>query len=95
MMKGGKRMDMYMDYFSSTPQGFSISLPGHLRSLLSTMEILDILDIFLVAIILYEIYVMLEDTRAITLVKGIIFLLALTLVANLFNLHVIYWLLPS
>ena len=88
-------MDMYMDYFSSTPQGFSISLPGHLRSLLSTMEILDILDIFLVAIILYEIYVMLEDTRAITLVKGIIFLLALTLVANWFNLHVIYWLLSK
>ena len=94
-MKGGKRMDMYVDYFSSTPQGFSISLPGHLRSLLSTMEILDILDIFLVAIILYEIYVMLEDTRAITLVKGIIFLLALTLVANWFNLHVIYWLLSK
>ena len=88
-------MDMYMDYFSSTPQGFSIPLPGHLRSLLSTMEILDILDIFLVAIILYEIYVMLEDTRAITLVKGIIFLLALTLVANWFNLHVIYWLLSK
>lgn len=86
---------MYVDYFSSTPQGFSISLPGHLRSLLSTMEILDILDIFLVAIILYEIYVMLEDTRAITLVRGIIFLLALTLVANWFNLHVIYWLLSK
>ena len=88
-------MDMYMDYFSTAPPGFSISLPGHLRSLLSTMEILDILDIFLVAIILYEIYVMLEDTRAITLVKGIIFLLALTLVANWFNLHVIYWLLSK
>ena len=88
-------MDMYVDYFSSTPQGFSIPLPGHLRSLLSTMEILDILDIFLVAIILYEIYVMLEDTRAITLVRGIIFLLVLTLVANWFNLHVIYWLLSK
>lgn len=88
-------MDMYVDYFSSAPPGFSIPLPGHLRSLLSTMEILDILDIFLVAIILYEIYVMLEDTRAITLVRGIIFLLALTLVANWFNLHVIYWLLSK
>lgn len=88
-------MDMYVDYFSSAPQGFSSPLLGHLRSLLSTMEILDILDIFLVAIILYEIYVMLEDTRAITLVRGIIFLLALTLVANWFNLHVIYWLLSK
>ena len=82
---------MDMENFSLT----ALALPGHLRSLLSTMEILDILDIFLVAIILYEIYVMLEDTRAITLVRGIIFLLALTLVANLFNLHVIYWLLSK
>lgn len=90
-MKGGKRMDMYVDYFSSTPQGFSIPLLGQLRSILSTMEVLDIFDILLVAIIFYKIYEMLEDTRAITLVKGIIFLFMLTLLTNLLNLHAIFW----
>lgn len=90
-MKGGKRMDMYVDYFSSTPQGFSIPLLGQLRSILSTMEVLDIFDILLVAIIFYKIYEVLEDTRAITLVKGIIFLFMLTLLTNLLNLHAIFW----
>ena len=94
-MKGGKRMDMYVDYFSSTPQGFSSPLPGHLRSLLSTMEVLDIFDIILVAIILYKIYEMLEDTRAITLVRGIIFLMVLMMLSNVFKLHVIDWLLSK
>ena len=84
-------MDMYVDYFSSTPQGFSIPLLGQLRSILSTMEVLDIFDILLVAIIFYKIYEVLEDTRAITLVKGIIFLFMLTLLTNLLNLHVIFW----
>lgn len=84
-------MDMYVDYFSSTPQGFSFPLLGQLRSILSTIELLDILDILLVAIIFYKIYEVLEDTRAITLVKGIIFLLMLTLLTNLLNLHVIFW----
>ena len=88
-------MDLYGDYFSSAPLGFSLPLPGQLRSILSTMEVLDILDIALVAIILYKIYEMLEDTRAITLVRGIIFLLALALLANLLDLHVIYWLMSK
>ena len=73
----------------------ALALPGQFRSILSTLEMLDILDIFLVAIILYKIYEMLEDTRAITLVKGVIFLLVLTLLSNWLNLHAIYWLLSK
>ena len=88
-------MDMYVDYFSSANQILPWPLPGQLRGILSTMEVLDVLDILLVAIILYKMYEMLEDTRAITLVRGIIFLLALTLVANWMQLNVIYWLLSK
>lgn len=73
----------------------ALALPGQFRSILSTLEMLDILDIFLVAIILYKTYEMLEDTRAITLVKGVIFLLVLTLLSNWLNLHAIYWLLSK
>ncbi len=82
---------MDMENFSLT----ALALPGQFRSILCTLEMLDILDIFLVAIILYKIYEMLEDTRAITLVKGVIFLLVLTLLSNWLNLHAIYWLLSK
>lgn len=73
----------------------TLELPGQIRGILSTLGVLDILDIFLVAIILYKTYEMLEDTRAITLVRGIIFLLLITLATTLLDLHAIYWLLSK
>ena len=73
----------------------TLAVPVQLRGILSTLEMWDILDIILVAIILYKMYVMLEDTRAITLVRGLIFLLTLTILASWFNLHAIYWLLSK
>lgn len=66
-----------------------------LHGLLSTVGILDIIDILIVAAILYKAYEMLEDTRAITLVKGLLVLLFLTMVCYLLQLHVIYWLLQK
>ncbi len=73
----------------------TLELPGQLQGIMSTLGIPDVLDILLVAIILYKVYEMLEDTRAITLVRGVIFLLALTLFFNWLNLHAIYWLLSK
>ncbi|HBQ30438.1 MAG TPA: TIGR00159 family protein, partial [Mitsuokella multacida] len=51
--------------------------------------------IFIVAVILYKVYVMLQDTRAITLVKGILVLLGVTMVCSWLELHVISWLLQK
>ena len=62
---------------------------------MSTISFLDLVDILLVALILYKLYEMLQDTRAITIVKGLIVLLALTMVSNWLGLHVIYWLLQK
>ena len=73
----------------------SLMLPGQMGGIIRTIGPLDVLDIMLVAIILYKMYEMLEDTRAITLVKGIIMLLVLTILANWLELHVIYWLLSK
>lgn len=70
-------------------------MPTQLRGILSTIGPLDILDIFIVAVILYKLYEMLQDTRAITLVKGLLVLLGLTMVCNWLELHVIYWLLQK
>ena len=73
----------------------SLALPDHLQGLLSTIGLRDILDILLVAIILYKMYEMLENTRAITLVKGLIILMGLTLLSNWLELHAIFWLLQK
>ena len=70
-------------------------VPFQVRGILSTVGPLDILDILIVAIILYKVYEMLQDTRAITLVKGLLVLLGITLVCNWMELHVISWLLQQ
>ena len=72
-----------------------IHIPIPVKGVLSTVGPLDILDILIVAIILYKLYEMLQDTRAITLVKGLLVLLGLTMVCNWLELHVIYWLLQK
>ena len=71
------------------------TMPTQFRGILSTITPLDVLDILIVAVILYRVYVMLKDTRAITLGKGILVLLGVTVVANYLNLHVISWLLQK
>ena len=73
----------------------SLMLPGQLRGIFMTIGPLDVLDILLVAIIFYKMYEMLEDTRAITIVKGLIVLMILTMAANLMELHAIYWMLQK
>jgi diadenylate cyclase len=70
-------------------------LPAHFHGILSTIGWFDVLDILIVAAILYKVYEMLQDTRAITLVKGLIVLMIVTLVAGLLELHVISWLLQK
>ncbi|WP_294158201.1 diadenylate cyclase CdaA [uncultured Selenomonas sp.] len=78
------------------PMDFSLpQVPLQLHGILSTIGPLDILDILIVAIILYKVYEMLQDTRAITLVKGLLVLLGITLVCNWMELHVISWLLQK
>ena len=73
----------------------SLMLPGQLRGIFMTIGPLDVLDSLLVAIIFYKMYEMLEDTRAITIVKGLIVLMVLTMAANLMELHAIYWMLQK
>lgn len=76
-----------------------LSLPfefhGMFRGLLSTIGPIDVLDIFVVAAILYKAYEMLQDTRAITLVKGILVLLAIAVISSFLQLHAISWLLQK
>ena len=63
------------------------------HGMLSTIGILDVIDILIVTFILYKIYVMVKDTRAITLIKGLGVLIVITALATWLNLHSTSWLL--
>lgn len=66
-----------------------------LQALLSTIRILDIVDILVVALILYQLYYLIRDTRAVSLLKGLLLLGAFTILSNLLDLHVVNWLLEK
>ena len=66
-----------------------------IRDLISTIGSLDVFDILVVAGLLYKIFQMIQDTRAITLIKGLMIIVMLTIVCGWMNLHVISWLLQK
>ena len=66
-----------------------------LEGLIKTIGILDVFDILIVAFILYRVYKMLENTRAITLTRGLLILLLLAIITSWLELHVINWLLQK
>ena len=74
---------------------FDLSVPLQYHGLLSTVGIRDVVDILLVAVILYKSYEMLKDTRAITLAKGLFVMMGVALAAYILELHAIYWLLSK
>ena len=65
--------------------------PEKLLGLASTIRPADVLEILLVAIILYKLYAMLEGTRAITLAKGILVLFMVNFFCNVFQLNLLSW----
>lgn len=66
-----------------------------IRGILSTITLLDIADMLLVALVLYKLYNMIKETRAVSLLKGLIVLLIATLVSKWLGLNVINWLLQK
>ncbi len=60
-----------------------------------TMRLWDILDILVVAFFLYRIYLLIRNTRATALVKGLFLLGALTLVTGWLELHALAWILDK
>lgn len=71
------------------------NFPAKVRDLVSTIGALDVFDILIVAMILYKFYQMIQDTRAITLVKGLMVIISLTIICGWLNLHVMTWILQQ
>ncbi len=68
---------------------------GHILDLIRTITFLDVVDILVVAFFLNKIYQILKNTRAASLVKGLLMLLVIMLVSKWLNLYVINWLLEK
>lgn len=66
-----------------------------LQGLFSTITFLDVIDIVVVAYFLYRLFLMLKNTRAATLGKGLMVLIGFTLICRWLNLHGISWLLEK
>ena len=66
-----------------------------INGILKTIGILDIVDTALVAYFHYRIYIMLKNTRAAALVKGLLVLVFLMVVSKWLELHVINWILEK
>lgn len=66
-----------------------------IQGLLTTISFLDVIDIVVVAYFLYRLYLMLKNTRAATLVKGLLVLVVFMVICRTLNLHVISWLLEK
>ncbi|MBR3623143.1 MAG: diadenylate cyclase CdaA, partial [Selenomonadaceae bacterium] len=77
------------------PGDFEILFPRQVTSMLATIELVEILDIFLVAMLFYKIYDMVQNTRAATLVKGVVVFLVVTVICSLLELRLMTWLLQS
>lgn len=77
------------------PLDFNIHIPTYFHVILTTISPLDVVDILIVAVILYKVYEMLQNTRAITLVKGLLVFMIVTIICNFLELHVISWLLQK
>lgn len=55
------------------------------------ISISDIIEIIIISVLFYEVMVWIKNTRAWMLFKGIIMLLAFTLLASIFNMTTILW----
>ncbi len=68
---------------------------SQIQGLFMTMRLWDVLDILVVAFFLYRIYILIRDTRATALLKGLIFLGLFTVFAGWLQLHVVSWILDK
>ncbi len=68
---------------------------AQINALLFNMRFWDVLDILIVAYVMYYLYSMIKDTKAATLLKGLIVLGFFTLLSSWFDFYVVNWLLQK
>ena len=81
MEKKGGNMDTIINFVKTYGQW--LQLPE--------VSIIDLVEIVIIAFAIYQIIIWIKKTRAWSLLKGLIVLLAISLVAVLFHMNVILW----
>lgn len=71
---------------------FSLLMSKFLH-IITKISVNDVIDVLIIAYILYKMLMFIRDTRAEQLFKGVIILLVLTQVSGFFKLHTLYWVL--
>jgi len=74
-------MEMIYKFYDNYLKGFS----------LPSIDVIDIIEMAIIAFAIYEIIIWVKSTRAWMLVKGIIFLFAFSIVAMVLQMDVILW----
>lgn len=68
---------------------------AQLESLSTVIRWWDVVDITIVSVVLYRFYLLIENTRAASLLKGLLVIVLAALCSNWLELHVISWLLQK
>ena len=66
-----------------------------LTNIVSGFRLTDVIDVVIVAFVVYKILCFIRETRAEQLVKGLLFLVVATFASELFNLHTLNWILEG
>ena len=70
-------------------------MENFLNNILSSIGLNDVLDILIVAFLVYKVLGFIRETRAEQLAKGIVVLVGATLLSNFFYLYTLHWLLSG
>lgn len=71
------------------------SIIESILSFFSTIRIRDIIDILIVAIATYKIYVLIKETRAEQLMKGVLAVVFFSIISTLLDLYTVSWVLEK
>lgn len=64
-------------------------------SFLSTIRVWDIIDILIVAVAIYKIYILIKETRAEQLMKGVLAIFFFSILSELLDLYTVSWILQK
>lgn len=68
---------------------------ANILDILSNMRIRDVIDILIVAFVVYKIVTLVKETRAENIIKGMLLLLFVTELSGILELHTVHWILEK
>jgi len=86
---------MGMDLMIETVREIVIEILGIVLALRNTVRIWDVIDILIMAILVYRILSFMQKTSASSVIKGLLILLGVAWISNFFNMNILSYLLSQ